>query len=199
MHDKFEFLSWVAEPWTEVSDGSMFPVHLAIWLHYSVVSLIVSESCVYPSLDGLKLSFRALLKIFDLVKGAKSRLRISVASMAGSPRFLNFGFYLRTELARLACMLGYKSATISPRTIFTPTFSIHDKSEFLSWVAEPWTEVSNGLMFPVHLAKLEVLPWLGLKTPSLTSGVRILMWFRIVLSGDVQSRMFLLTPTLLHA
>ena len=73
------------------------------------------------------------------------------------------------------------------------------QSEFLSWVAEPWTEVFDGLMLPVHLAKLEVLLRLGLKIPSLTPGVPILLWFLIVLSGDVQLRVFLVTPTHLHA
>ena len=76
---------------------------------------------------------------------------------------------------------------------------MHEKFEFLSGVAEPWTEVFYGSMFPVHFEKLEVLPRLGLKTPTLTPGVPILLWFRIVLSGDVQLRVFLLTPTLLHA
>ena len=35
--------------------------------------------------------------------------------------------------------------------LFTPTFSMHDKSEFLSWVVYPSTEVYNGSVFPVHL------------------------------------------------
>ena len=54
-------------------------------------------------------------------------------------------------------MLRSKSATILPRTPSTPTFSMHDKSEFLSWVAEPLTEVSDGSMFPVHLEKTGIL------------------------------------------
>ena len=75
---------------------------------------------------------------------------------------------------------------------------MHKKYEFLSWVADPWTEVSNGPMFPVHLEKLEILPRHGLKTPSLTPGVPILLWFRIVLSGGVQLRVFLSTSAILH-
>ena len=77
---------------------------------------------------------------------------------------------------------------------------MHDKSKFLSWVADPWTKVSDGSMFPVHLAKLEVVLRLGLKTPSFTPGFPILLWFRqiVLLSGDVQLRMFLLSPTLFH-
>ena len=76
---------------------------------------------------------------------------------------------------------------------------MHEKSEFLSWVADLWTEVSNGSMFPVHLAKLEILPRLGLKIPSLTPGVPILLWFRIVLSGGVQLGVFLSTSVILYA
>ena len=82
---------------------------------------------------------------------------------------------------------------------FYSHFSMHDKSKFVSWVAEPWTEVSDGSMFPIPLAELEVVLGLGLRTPSFIPGVPILIWFRIVLSGDVQLIMFLLTPTLLHA
>ena len=56
-------------------------------------------------------------------------------------------------------------------------------------------------MFPVHLVKLEDMLRPGLKTPSFTPGVPILLLFRQMFlpSGDVQLRMFLLTPTLLHA
>ena len=77
---------------------------------------------------------------------------------------------------------------------------MYKKSEFLSWVAYQWTEVSNGSMFPVHLAKLEILPQIGLKTPAFTAGVLILLWSRIVLSGGVQLfRVFLSTSALLRA
>ena len=68
-------------------------------------------------------------------------------------------------------MLGSKLVTISSEILFTTTFSMHDKSEFLSWVADPSTEVSNGLMFLDHLAKLEVIPRIGMKTSTLTPGV----------------------------
>ena len=96
-------------------------------------------------------------------------------------------------------MIGSKSATILSRKLSTPTFSMHKKSEFLSWVVDPWTEVSNGSMFPVHLAKLEILPRIGLKTPLLTPGVSILLWFWIAISDGVQLRVFLSTPALFHA
>ena len=38
-----------------------------ILLRYAVVLLIVSKSCVYPSLGGLMLSFRVPLNLFSLV------------------------------------------------------------------------------------------------------------------------------------
>ena len=125
---------------------------------------------------------------------------LTVASKVRSLRFLNFGLLLRTEFARFTRMLGSKSATISSGRLFTPTFSMHQKSEFLSWVPDLSTEVSNGSMSLVHLAKLEFLPRLGPKTPPLTPGVPTLLGFRIVLSGGVQLfRMFLSTCTLPHA
>ena len=40
---------------------------------------------------------------------------------------------------------------------FYSHFSMHIKSRFLSWVADPWTEVSNVSMLPVQLRKLEVV------------------------------------------
>ena len=99
-------------------------------------------------------------------------------------------------------MLRSKSGTISPRTLFTPSFSMYDKLKFLSWVAYPLMEVSNGLMLPVQLRKLEffVRSRLGLKILSFTPGVPIQLLFcrMFLLFGDVQLRMFLLTPTLFH-
>ena len=127
-------------------------------------------------------------------------LCIPIALKVGSPRFLNFGILLRTELARFTRMIGLKSATILSGKLFTPTFSMHEKSEFLYWVADPSTEVYNSSMFLVHLAKLELLPRLGLKTPLLNPWVPTLLWFRIVLSGGVKLfRVFLSTCTMLHA
>ena len=86
------------------------------------------------------------------------------------------------------------------RETFYTQFSMHKSSEFLSWVADPSTEVSNGSMLLVYLVKLELLPRIGLKTPSLTPGVPNLLGFRVVLSGGVQNlRVFLSTIALLHA
>ena len=83
---------------------------------------------------------------------------------------------------------------------FHTTFSMHEKSELLSWVADPSMEVPNGSMFLDHLVKLEFLPRLGLKTSTLTSGVQTLLGFRMFLSTGVQLfRMFLSTCALLHA
>ena len=77
---------------------------------------------------------------------------------------------------------------------------MHEKSKFLSWFSDPWTEVSNGSMLPVHLAKLELLPRLGLKTPSFPAWVPILLWLQIVLSDGVQLlRVFLSTSVIFHA
>ena len=44
-------------------------LEFSIWLQYAVISLIVSKPCLYPSLDGLKLSFCVPLKLFALVEG----------------------------------------------------------------------------------------------------------------------------------
>ena len=90
--------------------------------------LIVLKPCVYLILDGIKLSFCVLLKLFALVEGTKYILCISVAYAAGIPRLFNFGLLLRKEFARFTCLLGSKSATIYPRTLITPTFSMHEKS-----------------------------------------------------------------------
>ena len=43
--------------------------------------------------------------------------------------------------------------------------------KFLSWAADPSTEVFNGSMFLEHSTKLELLPRLGLKISTLTPGV----------------------------
>ena len=78
---------------------------------------------------------------------------------------------------------------------------MHDKSKFISWVEDPWIEVSNGSMFPAQLRKLEFVLRLGLKIPLFTPGVPIVLLSpqMFIIYGDVQLRMFLLTPTLLHA
>ena len=169
---------------------------------YAVVSLIVSKSCVYYRINGVTLSFYVALKIFALVERTKSRLRISVASKSGSPRLLNFGLLLRTESAMFNRLPWSKSGTISLRKLFTPYFSMQDKFDFLSCYADPWTEVYNSSMLLVQLHKLEdfVMSRLGLKISSFTPGVPILLLLRqmFLLSGDVQLRMFLLTPALLH-
>ena len=84
--------------------------------------------------------------------------------------------------------------------IFTPTFSMHKKSELLSWVAYLSTEVSNGLMFLNHLVKLELLLWLGLETSKFTREVPTLLGFQMFLSTGVQLfQIFLSTCALLHA
>ena len=125
---------------------------------------------------------------------------LPVVSKVESPRFTNFGISLRKEFARFTRMLGSKSATILSGRLFTPTFPMHEKSEFLSWVADPSTEVSNGLIFLDHLVKLELLPRLGLKTSTFTPRVPTLQGFRMFLSSGVQLfRMFLSTCGLLHA
>ena len=97
---------------------------------------MVSKSCVYPSLDELKLSFRVPLKLFALVKGAKQRLHISVALAAGRPTLLNFGFS-EDGIREVHQFARVQISDDLTKDTFTPTFSMHDKSEFLSWVAEP--------------------------------------------------------------
>ena len=84
---------------------------------------------------------------------------------------MNFGLLLMTEFARFPRLLGSKSATISPGRFFTPILSMQEQFEFLSWAADPSTEVFNGLMLLNHLAKLELLPRLELKKSTLTPGV----------------------------
>ena len=107
-----------------------------------------------------------------------------------------FGLSLWTEFATFTRMLGSKSATILSGRLFTPTFSMHEKSEFLSWVADLSTEVS----FLNHLVKLEFLLRLELKTSMFTLGVPTLLGLRIFLSPGVQLfQIFLSTCTLLHA
>ena len=57
------------------------------------------------------------------------------------------------------------------RETFHTYFSLQEQFKFLSWVADSSTEVFNGSMFLDHLAKLDLLPRLGLKTSTLTPGV----------------------------
>ena len=83
---------------------------------------------------------------------------------------------------------------------FYTEFSMHKKFKFLSWVADPRMEASNGSMRPVQICKLEFFSKsrIGLKILSFTRGVPIQLLFRrmFLLSGDMQLRMFLLTPKL---
>ena len=74
-----------------------------------------------------------------------------------------FGLSLMMKFAMFTRMLGSKSATILSGRLFTPTFLMHEKSELLSWVADPSTKVFTGLMSLDHLVKLELLPRLVLK------------------------------------
>ena len=90
---------------------------------------------------------------------------------------MNFGLFLRKELVRFTRLLGSKSATISPGRLFTPTSSMQKQFEFLSWAADQSTEVFNGSLFLYHLAKLELLPQIGLKTYTLTPGV---LWISLL-------------------
>ena len=64
--------------------------------------------------------------------------------------------------------------------------------EFLFWAADLTTEVFNGLMLLDHLAKLKLLPRLGLKTSMLTPGV---LWIALL---GVRTEI-LSTCALLHA
>ena len=160
----------------------------------------LSKSCVYPSLSALKLSLCVIFEDLSLVEVTESMFCLPIASKVGRPRFMNFGLSRRTEFERFTRLLGSKSATILAGRLFTPTFSMHEKSEFLSWVPYPSTEVPNGSMFLDHYMKLELLTRLGLKTYTFTPGVPILLGFRIFLSYDVQlSRMLLSNCMLLHA
>ena len=96
---------------------------------------------------------------------------IPVVLKDGSPRFMNFGLSLRTEITMFTRLLGSKSVMISPGRLFTPICSMQKQFKFLSWAADPSTEVFNGLMSLDYLLKLELLPRLGLKTYMLTPGV----------------------------
>ena len=80
-------------------------------------------------------------------------------------------------------------------TLYSHFFNVC-KYKFLFWVTDPWTEMSNGLIFPERLRKLEVVSQLGLKIPLFTPGVSILMLFRrmFLISYNVQYMMFLLPP-----
>ena len=84
---------------------------------------------------------------------------------------MNFGLLPKTELAEFIRFLGSKSVTILPGILFTLILSVQKDVELRSWAGDPSTEVFNGLMFLNHLAKLEWLPRLGLKTSTLTLGV----------------------------
>ena len=173
---------------------------LLIWLLYTVVLITLSKSWVFPSQSDLNLYLRVPFKDLALVEVAKLIFYLPFTSKAGKPRFLIFGISLRTEFARFTRMLMSKSATILSGRLFTPTFSMHEKSKFISWVADPSTELSNGSMFLVHLEKLELIPRIGLKTPTLTPGVPTLLGLQMFLSGGVQIFwMFLSTCALLHA
>ena len=111
---------------------------------------------------------RIPFKDLDMVEGAKAMFTLTVAPKDSSPIFMNFGLSLMMKFARFTRLLGTKSAKFLPGRLFSPTFSMPEKFEFLFWAADPSTEVSNGSMFFDHLAKLELLPRLGLKTSTLT-------------------------------
>ena len=102
---------------------------------------------------------------------------LSVALKDRSPKFMNFGLTLRTELARFTRLLGYKSVTISPGRLFKPIFPMQKQFELLFWAEDPSTEVFNGSMFLTHFAKLELLPQIGLKNSTLTPGV---LWIALL-------------------
>ena len=106
-------------------------------------------------MEASQLSFKFSLSIpfnlFDLVEGAKTEFGLTVALKDRSPKFMNFGLSLRTELAMFTCLLGSKSVTISSGRLFTPIFSMQNQSEFLSWAVDPSTEVFNGSIFLDHL------------------------------------------------
>ena len=99
----------------------------------------------------------------------------STFSTVWCPRLMNFGISLRAEFARFTRKLELNSFLISGKILFTPTSSMHDDYRFLSWVADPWTWVSNFSLLPVQLSKLEVVSLLGLKTYLFTPGVSILL------------------------
>ena len=109
---------------------------------------------------------------------------------------MNFGLSLRTEFARFTRTLVLKSFPISRKLLFTPTSSMHNDSRFLSWVADPWTWVSNFSMMSVQLSNFEVVSLIGLKTYLFTPGFYIILWFPLLflLSRDMHI-MFLLPST----
>ena len=123
--------------------------------------------------------------------------RISTVLMVGCSRLMNFGFFLKTEFARFIRPLESDLLMISGRIIFTTNSSMHNNYRFLSWVADPWKWVSNFLMLPLQLSKLEVVSLLWLKISLFTPRVPILLWSPILflLSCDMHI-MFLLPRTL---
>ena len=125
---------------------------------YAVVLLTLSKSCLDTSQSALKFSLCVPFKDLALVEGAKAMLGLPVSLKYRSPKFMNFGLSLMTELARFTRLLGFKSATISPGRLFTPNFLIPEQFEFLSWDTYPSTEVFNGSIFLDNLAKIELLP-----------------------------------------
>ena len=132
--------------------------------------LTLSKSCLDVRQSALDFPLSLPFKDLALLEGAKAMFGLPVVSKDGSPRFMNFGLLLMKEFARFARLLGTKSATISSGRLFTPTFSMQKQSELLYWAADPSTEVFNSSMFLNHLAKLELLPRLGLKISTLTPG-----------------------------
>ena len=110
-------------------------------------------------------------KDFALVEEAKEMFGLPGASKDRRQRFMNIEIVLRRELARFTRFLGSKSATISSGRLSTPTFSMHKQFELISWAEDPSMEVSNGSIFLDRLAKLELLPQIGLKKSTSTPGV----------------------------
>ena len=102
---------------------------------------------------------------------------------------MNFGILPRTELAKFICLIISKSVTTSPGRLFTLILSLQKDVELRSWARYPSMEVFNGLMFLGHFTKLELLPWLGLKTSTLTLGFMwiALLGVRKILSTYAQS------------
>ena len=132
-----------------------------------------------PWLDASQYPFNppVWLNLSGLVEGEKMEFGLPVALKEKSLKSMNFGLLSRTELAWFVRLLGSKSVTTSPGRLFTPILSMKKDVELIYWDADPSTEVFNGLMFIKCFAKLELLPWLGLKISTLTLGV---MWISLL-------------------
>ena len=94
------------------------------------------------------------VNVSALVEGAKTEFGLPVALTDESPKCMNFGILLRTELAKFIRLLGSKSVTISPGRLFTLILSVQNYVELRSWPGDPSTEVLNSSMFLDHSEKL---------------------------------------------